>query len=232
LEEPSGAVSVAAGGDEHVDDLPVLVNRPVHVAPDALVDLLAALTTPAQEQVMLRVPWPDDFAHRGGLAMWLAGLLAQTPHTLVRLTATLTGSPDPGTAISALHAAHRIANERRSPTGQVVDLLTERLDHPDPQVHRTALQLLAACGVLPPAIADRLTPFVDGHRQDFKIEVEKPRPCSTGYCTGPRSSESTARRTGSALTRATPRPCARRWPPVPADTRPSPVCQATPSAPP
>jgi hypothetical protein len=33
LEEPSGTVGVTVSGDEHVDDLPVLVNRPVHVPP-------------------------------------------------------------------------------------------------------------------------------------------------------------------------------------------------------
>jgi hypothetical protein len=34
LEEPAGRGGVPASGDQHVDDLPVLVNRPVHVPPD------------------------------------------------------------------------------------------------------------------------------------------------------------------------------------------------------
>jgi len=36
LEESAGRVSVSAGRDQHVDDLPVLVNGPVHVAPHAI----------------------------------------------------------------------------------------------------------------------------------------------------------------------------------------------------
>jgi hypothetical protein len=35
-EEPPGRVSVPAGRDQHVDDLPVLVDRPVHVPPDSV----------------------------------------------------------------------------------------------------------------------------------------------------------------------------------------------------
>jgi hypothetical protein len=34
---PPGTVRVAVGGDEHVDDLPVVVDRPVDVAPDSVV---------------------------------------------------------------------------------------------------------------------------------------------------------------------------------------------------
>jgi hypothetical protein len=34
--KPAGAVGVAAGGDEHVDDLPVLVDGAVDVAPDTV----------------------------------------------------------------------------------------------------------------------------------------------------------------------------------------------------
>ena len=33
VEEPAGRGSVTAGGDKHVDDLPVLVDGPVHIAP-------------------------------------------------------------------------------------------------------------------------------------------------------------------------------------------------------
>ncbi len=36
VEEPLGAIGVAAGGDQHVDDLTVLVDGPVHVSPGAL----------------------------------------------------------------------------------------------------------------------------------------------------------------------------------------------------
>jgi hypothetical protein len=35
-EEPSGRVPVAAGRHVHVDDLPVLVDGPVHVAPHTI----------------------------------------------------------------------------------------------------------------------------------------------------------------------------------------------------
>jgi hypothetical protein len=42
LEEPTGSLGVAAGRNQHVDDLPVLVDRPVHVPPDP-VDLHVGL---------------------------------------------------------------------------------------------------------------------------------------------------------------------------------------------
>ena len=41
VEEAAGRLAVAALGDQDVDDLPVLVNCPVDVAPDA-VDLMSA----------------------------------------------------------------------------------------------------------------------------------------------------------------------------------------------
>jgi hypothetical protein len=63
LEEPPCRVAVAAGRDQHVDDLPVLVHRSVDVTPNA-VDLDVGLI--AEPPVTRRVPAePAASASRG-----------------------------------------------------------------------------------------------------------------------------------------------------------------------
>lgn len=124
--------------------------------PQPLLDLLAAAATPAMQQWMERVPWPDDIAGHGGLAAWLVTFLGDEPAAQAQLAARLTPTPHSTITESALSAAYDVASTWRSQAPEMLDLLADQLGNADPVVSRAAARHLSAAGMLPDPVTDRL----------------------------------------------------------------------------
>ncbi|MER7471244.1 HEAT repeat domain-containing protein [Micromonospora sp. NPDC000018] len=129
-----------------------LIDEP---APAPLLDLLAAAATPQLDEVIRRVPWPDQPDGDGGLGSWLTRLL-NAPNEQVALVVRLAGAADASARASACQAAYELARDFRTVTPAMVALLADRSTDSAAEVRLAAMRHLGRVGQAAASVADRL----------------------------------------------------------------------------